>query len=289
MYIIKKGLDLPISGVPSLELEDSSKISSVAILGSDYVGLKPTMLVKVGDCVQSGQKVLEDKKNPGVFLTAPASGTISSINRGDKRRFISIEIDTDTENSPKTFKNASGKAEIINLLQESGLWSALRTRPFNRTPKINTLPDAIFINACDTNPLSTDPFNIIQEDQDLFNLGLLTLAEAFNLPIHCCFQNSDFSTAIDSVKYHQFSGPHPSGLTSTHIHNIYPVGKDRLVWALGFQECISLGYLIKNKEIRTSKIIALSGEGVSEPKLIRTNYGANISSLTAEKLMIHLE
>ena len=284
MYIIKKGLDLPISGVPSLELEDSSKISSVAILGSDYVGLKPTMLVKVGDCVQSGQKVLEDKKNPGVFLTAPASGTISSINRGDKRRFISIEIDTDTENSPKTFKNASGKAEIINLLQESGLWSALRTRPFNRTPKINPLPDAIFINACDTNPLSTDPFNIIQEDQDLFNLGLLTLAEAFNLPIHCCFQNSDFSTAIDSVKYHQFSGPHPSGLTSTHIHNIYPVGKDRLVWALGFQECISLGYLIKNKEIRTSKIIALSGEGVSEPKLIRTNYGANISSLTAGKV-----
>jgi len=218
VYIIKKGLDLPISGVPSLELEDSSKISSVAILGSDYVGLKPTMLVKVGDCVQSGQKVLEDKKNPGVFLTAPASGTISSINRGDKRRFISIEIDTDTENSPKTFKNASGKAEIINLLQESGLWSALRTRPFNRTPKINTLPDAIFINACDTNPLSTDPFNIIQEDQDLFNLGLLTLAEAFNLPIHCCFQNSDFSTAIDSVKYHQFSGPHPSGLTDrTHL------------------------------------------------------------------------
>ena len=284
MYIIKKGLDLPISGAPSLELEDSSKISSVAILGSDFVGLKPTMLVKVGDCVQSGQKVLEDKKNPGVYITAPASGTISSINRGDKRRFISVEIDTDIENSPKVFEEAIGKEQIINLLQESGLWSAFRTRPFNRTPKINTLPDAVFINACDTNPLSADPFNIIKDDQDLFNLGLLTLVEAFNVPIHCCFQNSDFSTAIDSIKYHQFSGPHPSGLTSTHIHNIYPVGKDRLVWTLGFQECISLGYLIKNKEIRTSKVIALSGEGVSEPKLIRTNYGANISSLTAGKV-----
>ena len=93
MYIIKKGLDLPISGIPSPEIENSSKISSVAILGSDYVGLKPTMLVKVGDFVQVGQKIIEDKKNPGVFLTAPSSGTISSVNRGDKRKFISLEID----------------------------------------------------------------------------------------------------------------------------------------------------------------------------------------------------
>jgi Na+-transporting NADH:ubiquinone oxidoreductase subunit A len=118
----------------------------------------------------------------------------------------------------------------------------------------------------------------------LFNLGLLTLCEAFNLPIHCCYQNDNFNTAIDSVEYHQFSGPHPAGLSSTHIHNIYPVGQDRLVWTLNYQECISLGYLIKNQTLRPSKIIALSGEGVIDPKLIRTRYGANISSLTAGKV-----
>ena len=92
MYKIKKGLDLPISGVPSSELEDSSKISTVAVLGSDYNGLKPTMLVKVGDSVSAGQKLLEDKKNPGVYLTSPANGSISSINRGDKRRFLSLSL-----------------------------------------------------------------------------------------------------------------------------------------------------------------------------------------------------
>ena len=97
MYKINKGLDLPISGAPALEVEISSKISSVAILGSDYIGLKPTMLVKVGDFVQAGEHLLEDKKNPGVFIAAPASGTINSINRGDKRRFLSLEIDIAAE------------------------------------------------------------------------------------------------------------------------------------------------------------------------------------------------
>ena len=227
MYIIKKGLDLPISGNPSPEIEDSSKISSVAILGSDFVGLKPTMLVKVGDFVQAGQKIIEDKKNPGVFITAPSSGTISSVNRGEKRRFISIEIDVNETDDFKVFNKTSTKNEIIELLQDSGLWSAFRTRPFNRTPKIGTSPDAIFINACDTNPL---------------------------------------------------------GLSSTHIHNIYPVGQERLVWTLNYQECISLGHLIKNQSIRTSKVIALCGEGVANPKLIRTRYGANISSLTAGRV-----
>ena len=97
MYKIKKGLDLPISGVPSTEIENSSKISSVAILGSDYIGLKPTMLVKLGDDVKTGQKVIEDKKNPGIFITSPTCGVISAINRGEKRRFISLEIDCSNE------------------------------------------------------------------------------------------------------------------------------------------------------------------------------------------------
>ena len=281
MYKINKGLDLPISGAPALEVDISSKISSAAILGSDYIGLKPTMLVKVGDFVQAGEHLLEDKKNPGVFIAAPASGTINSINRGDKRRFLSIEIDIAAEEKYKNFDKASSKEEVISLLQDSGLWSAFRTRPFNRTPKIKSTPNAIFINACDSNPLAVDPYFIIKEDQDLFDLGLLALTEAFNSPIHCCFQNDNFKKNIEAVSYNQFSGPHPSGLTSTHIHNIYPVGIDRLVWSIGFQECISIGYLLKNSKIRTSKVISLAGEGVLKPCLINTRYGANISSLTA--------
>jgi Na+-transporting NADH:ubiquinone oxidoreductase subunit A len=242
------------------------------------------MLVKVGDSVSAGQKLLEDKKNPGVYVNSPANGSISSINRGDKRRFLSIEIDCNDDVESLVFKTPENADETLKLIQDSGLWSSFKTRPFNRTPKIDALPKAIFVNACDTNPLSTDPFNIIKIDQDLFNLGLKTLASVFSIPIHCCYQNTNFDMSIESINYHQFTGPHPAGLTSTHIHNIYPVGKNRTVWSIGYQDCISLGYLLQKNKIRTSKIIALSGENVFEPKLLRTRIGSNISSLTAGKI-----
>ena len=281
MYKIKKGLDLPISGNPLPEIEESSKISSAAIIGSDYIGLKPTMMVKVNDFVEIGQKILEDKKNPGVFITAPASGVVSAINRGEKRRFLSLEIDISNDEKYKEFNTSNDKVSLISLLQDSGLWSSFRTRPFNRTPEVDSTPEAIFVNACDTNPLSIDPFIIISEDQDLFDLGLSALNDIFEIPVHCCYQNNNFNQNIDKIQYHQFIGPHPSGLSSTHIHNIHPVNKDRVVWTIGFQECISIGYILKNKKLRTSKTIALGGEGFLKPKLIKARYGANISSIAA--------
>ena len=91
--IIKKGLDLPISGSPSKKITDIPIISTVAILSNDFVGMKPTLFKREGDVVKAGEIILEDKKNPGVFYTSPAGGVIASVNRGDKRRFLSIEID----------------------------------------------------------------------------------------------------------------------------------------------------------------------------------------------------
>ena len=97
MIKTKQGLDLPISGAPSTEVDSSTAINSIAVLGSDYVGLKPTMLVGEGDSVACGQKLFEDKKNPGVFITAPSSGIVQSINRGEKRRFLSLVIGSPIE------------------------------------------------------------------------------------------------------------------------------------------------------------------------------------------------
>ena len=159
MIKISKGLDLPISGSPSLDISDEPKVSSVALLSNDYVGMKPTMFFKEGDHVNCGEKIFEDKKNKGVFYCAPGSGLIKAVNRGDKRKFISIEIDLDNE---EEFIEFNDQENFINLLQETGLWNSFRTRPFNRTPAISDIPKGIFINCCDTNPLSVDPYEIIK-------------------------------------------------------------------------------------------------------------------------------
>ena len=194
MIKINKGLDLPIPGKPIPVISDKPNITSVALLANDFVGMKPTMLVKVGDIVKAGSKIFEDKKNQGVFFTSPAGGTISSINRGEKRKFLSIEIDISDNEQFEDFSLETSTKDVKSLLVNSGLWNAFRTRPFNRTPSIDASPNALFINACDTNPLSSDPFNIIKKDKDLFDIGLELVKSYFNCPIHLSYQNNDFDT-----------------------------------------------------------------------------------------------
>jgi len=95
MIKIRRGLDLPISGAPKQEIHDGPKTSQIAIIGSDFPGMKPTMAVKEGDRVSKGQVLFTDKKNSGVSFTSPSAGTIVSINRGERRVFQSIVIDID--------------------------------------------------------------------------------------------------------------------------------------------------------------------------------------------------
>ena len=135
-----------------------------------------------------------------------------------KRKFLSIDIEISDNEEYVHFDTSNVKS----LLVESGLWNAFRSRPFNRTPGVDVNPDALFINACDTNPLGVDPYYIVQDDLKYFNQALKALSESFTCSVHCCYQNSDFDTSIDKIHYHQFSGPHPAGLSSTHISKIYP-------------------------------------------------------------------
>ena len=281
MIKISKGLDLPISGTPDPVISDTPKVTTVSLLGNDFTGMKPTMLVKSGDIVKRGTKIFEDKKNPGVFFTSPAGGVVKEISRGDRRKFLSIDIEiADNEDHVEFDTNEN----IRNLLINSGLWNAFRSRPFNRTPSIDSSPNAIFINACDTNPLAVDPYFIIKEDLKYFNIGIKALYENFSCPIHCCYQNADFDLSVEGINYHQFSGPHPSGLTSTHINKIYPVNLKRIAWTIGYQDVISIGYLLEHNFLRTHKLIALAGPSVFNPSLIKARISGNIDELTAGKL-----
>ena len=284
MIKISKGLDLPISGKPDISITDEPKISSVSLLANDFVGMKPTMLVKENDEVKVGEKLFEDKKNPGIFFTAPAGGLVKSINRGDKRKFLSIEIEISQNEEFIDFDMGSSQDEIKNTLINSGLWNVFRTRPFNRTPNISSSPEALFINCCDTNPLSVDPYEIINIDKDSFDKGLETIKQLFDCDIHLTYQNNNFDNTLSGINYHQFTGPHPAGLVGTHISKIHPVNLNSKVWTANFQDIISIGYLKKNKKIKTTKIISLGGPAVFEPSLIKVRHGSNLDDITAGKI-----
>ena len=284
MIRITTGLDLPISGAPKASLSDEPNSSSVALLSNDFIGMKPTMMVKEGDEVKAGQILFEDKKNPGILFTSPAGGKVKDINRGDKRRFLSVEIDISDDEQFEQFEIGESPDQIKNTIINSGLWNSFRTRPFNRTPSIKESPDALFINCCDTNPLSLDPHHIITYNQNDFDEGLKILCDLFKCDINLSYQFDDFDTSNDNINYYQFEGPHPAGLSSTHISNIYPVNLNRSVWTINYQDVISLGYLKINKKIRTNKIISLGGPSVYEPSLLNVRICGNIDEITAGKI-----
>ena len=174
MIDIRKGLDLPITGNPEQVITDGPAVTQVAVLGPDYVGMKPTMAVQEGDRVKKGQVLFTDKKTEGVQYTSPGAGVVKAINRGERRVFLSIVIELDGDEE-ETFKSYTPEQltslsadEIQDNLVASGLWTALRTRPFSRVPELGSRPQAIFVNAMDTNPLAGDPQLVIKEQAAAF-------------------------------------------------------------------------------------------------------------------------
>ena len=283
-YILKKGLSLPISGAPSEEIEVAPEVARVGIVGDDFEGLKPTLLVKVGDPVQKGQPVFLDKKNPGVTFTSPASGVVEQINRGKKRKFESLVVNVDG-NEEKTFakataSNLSLRDPVIEVLLESGLWTAFRTRPYGKVPRVDSLPAAIFVTAIDTEPLAPHPRVIMKEKEEAFIQGVLALAALSN-KVHVCLSSETDVRPIDhpNVHYQIFEGPHPAGLPSTHIHFVDPVGPNKTAWHIGYQDVGAIGHLFLNGRIDCERYAAICGPGVTDPKILKTQMGASITEL----------
>ncbi|HMQ11698.1 MAG TPA: Na(+)-translocating NADH-quinone reductase subunit A [Oligoflexia bacterium] len=284
---ISKGIKLPITGeVASNEIYDlSTHAKDFAILGPDYNGMKPTILTKVGETVKVGQVVFEDKKNPGVVFTSPVAGTIKSINRGEKRTFQSMVIEKNSEQSHVEFENYKNSfsngdftaQEIQNLMQESGLWTALRTRPYSKTPQINAKPKALFITAIDSNPLAPYPNKIIAKYQKDFDLGLKAIS-LLTPKVFLCVANQhvQYNNLPDNCEAFCFEGPHPSGLVGTHIHYLAPADKDHEVWHIGYQDLIALGKLLATGQSWTQRVISIAGSEVKVPKLALVTLGANI-------------
>ncbi|EFN01470.1 Na(+)-translocating NADH-quinone reductase subunit A [Actinobacillus pleuropneumoniae] len=295
MITIKKGLDLPIAGTPAQVIHNGNTVNEVAMLGEEYVGMRPSMKVREGDVVKKGQVLFEDKKNPGVVFTAPASGTVVTINRGEKRVLQSVVIKVEgdeqiTFTCYEAAQLASLSAEQVkqNLI-ESGLWTAFRTRPFSKVPALDAIPSSIFVNAMDTNPLAADPEVVLKEYETDFKDGLTVLTRLFDgqKPVYLCKDadsNIPLSPAIEGITIKSFSGVHPAGLVGTHIHFVDPVGATKQVWHLNYQDVIAIGKLFTTGELFTDRIISLAGPQVKNPRLVRTRLGANLSQLTANEL-----
>lgn len=292
--ILKKGLNLPLQGDPEQKIYPGNPVTKVALLGSDYPGMKPRFKVKEGDKVKLGQLLFIDKKNEAVKFTAPAAGTVTAINRGEKRKFLSLIIECDGKEEI-TFSsyagnklNRLGSEKIIHQLLQSGLWTALRSRPFGKVADPETRPHSIFVTAMDTNPLAPSIPVILKEKKENFLNGLSVLAQLSQTKIYLCKKPGEDIPQPDSntVSVAEFKGPHPAGNPGTHIHFLDPVSLHKQVWYIGAQDVAAIGYLFTQGKISMERLISLAGPLVKNPRLVRTRMGASVDELVRDELHV---
>lgn len=294
----KKGLDLPITGQPEQVIHaDVESARSVALVGTDFVDLKPTLLVSEGDRVKLGQAVLSDKKCPRILHTSPGAGVVKAIHRGARRAFQSVVIELDG-NDQLEFKSypvdqlAGLSVDDVkeNLLQ-SGLWTSLRARPFSNVPDPDTAPKSIFVTAIDTYPLAAKPEVVIADRSDDFKNGLTVVSKLTSGKVFLCkAPGVSLPTPTGGqIEVAEFAGPHPAGLVGTHIHHLDPVGPNKTVWHLDYQAVLAIGSLFTTGRLNVERIVSVAGSLVKKPRLVRTRAGACLSDIVNGQLVTDKE
>ena len=290
---IKQGLNIKLKGEAEKVYASAPLPEVFAIKPPDFTGVTPKLMVKQGDEVEAGSPLFYDKYNERMKFCAPVSGEVIEIVRGEKRKILEIKILADKEISYREFRKADpqslSRAEIIDVLLESGVWPFIRQRPFHVIANPNDLPKSIFISAFDTNPLAADNDFILHGQGEDFQTGLNAIVKLTDGKVHLnvsadLMPSSEFTNA-KGVQINKISGPHPAGNVGVQIHHIDPVNKGEVVWYLYPQDILMIGRLFNQGRLDATRVVALAGSQVKAPKYYRTFIGSSLKNILSGNLV----
>ncbi len=287
-FVIKKGLDIKLLGCAEKTVVDLNA-DRFAVKPPNFMGCFPKVLVKEGDSVKAGTPLFYDKYRENIVFTAPVSGKVEAIKRGAKRRLLEIIIDSDGKNEAIDFGssniNSLKREDIVDKMLKSGVWPVLRQRPYSVIANPNDTPKAIFVAAYDTSPLAPDFDLIVHGKGEEFQSGLDVLTRLTEGTVHLNVDAANTTSKVflnsQRVQINSFSGPHPSGNVSVHINKIDPINKGDIIWYLYPQDVLTIGKLFKQGKFDSSRVIALAGSEVKNPKYYSTFIGASIKNMVS--------
>ena len=277
-----------MKGTPSDEITSSILPEKVSISPKQFRGIKPKLIVREGDKVETGSPLFFDKLKPKIKWASPSSGVVTSIQYGARRVIENIEI-TVEDKKPDLSKsysssqlNNSDRDTIINSLLDACVFPLIRQRPFNKVANPDEIPRDIFISAYNTAPLSVDLFKIIQDNKDEFQAGLTALSK---LTEGSVYLTSNKSMEFDNTTNVTISGPHPSGNVGIQIHHIKPINPGEVVWTVNAQHVITIGRLFQKGYYDPRCIVSIGGSGSSKPQTVEALVGSSIKSLLKDQLL----
>lgn len=286
---IRKGLDIKLVGEADKVKTNVDFAGEYAIKPTDFHGLVPKLHVKAGDKVQAGSILFHDKYNENIMFRSPIAGEVTEILRGAKRRILEVRIKSDIENSYEAIGTIDGSADreaIINYLTNGGLWPLIKMRPVDVIANPSETPKAIFISAFDSAPLAPDYDFVLHGEQENFQRGLDLLGKLTTGKIHLTLNgksNADATfTNAKGVQFNKIYGKHPAGNVGTQIHKIEPINKGEIVWTINPQDVAIIGKCAISGNFDLSKVIAVTGSKIKNPKYVKAIVGANISNILGD-------
>ena len=272
---LRKGLDVKLKGTASLETANVSCPGEYALVPDDFVGVKPKVVVKEGDSVKAGDALFVDKLHPEVKFVSPVSGTVSQVERGDRRKLLSIRVKADKEQVAREF---DVKGDVKALLMESGLFAFFRSRPYDVVANPDDKPKAIFVTAFNSMPLSQDFAYVVKGQEQDFQAGITALSKLARVELGI----SKAETMLADVKDCQvtiYDGPAPAGNVGVQINHTSPINKGEVVWTLSGEELLFIGRLHRSGKVDLTRTIALAGSEVKAPKYYKVKVGQQLTTL----------
>ena len=272
---LRKGLDVKLKGIASLETATVSCPGEYALVPDDFVGVKPKVVVKEGDSVKAGDALFVDKLHPEVKFVSPVSGTVSLVERGDRRKLLSIRVKADKEQVAREF---DVKSDVKALLMESGLFAFFRSRPYDVVANPDDKPKAIFVTAFNSMPLSQDFAYVVKGQEQDFQAGITALSKLARVELGI----SKAETMLTDVKDCQvtiYDGPAPAGNVGVQINHTSPINKGEVVWTLSGEEVLFIGRLLRTGKVDLTRTIALAGSEVKAPKYYKVKVGQQLTTL----------
>lgn len=289
---LKKGFDIQVIGAAEKIIAGDSDAVLFGVKPTDFPGLVPKLNVKPGDRVQAGSPLFHNKLIPEIVFNSPISGTVLSVDRGDRRKILEVVVEKSSEDYLEFGKTDPSKltsSEVKERLLRSGLWPAVRQRPYHIVAKPGDKPKSIFISGFDTAPLAPD-YNFIMDNSpaSLFQAGITAVSKLtggkVNLVLNGKEKPSPVLASTAGVEISYFSGPHPAGNAGVHIHHIDPVNKGEVVWVINLQDIITIGRLFIEGIYKPERIVALTGSEVIQPRYYKMLSGASVASLVKDNV-----
>jgi len=274
---LRKGLDVNLKGKAALETLQVACPGEYALVPDDFTGVKPKVVVKEGDSVKAGDALFVDKLHPEVKFVSPVSGTVSQVERGDRRKLLSIRVQADKEQVAREF-DVNGN--VKELLLESGMFAFFRSRPYDVVANPDDQPKAIFVTAFNSMPLSQDFDYVLKGQEKEFQAGISALSKLAKVELGVSVkQTNDALKNAKDCNVTLYDGPAPAGNVGVQINQISPINKGEVVWTLSGEEVIFIGRLMTTGKVDLTRTIALAGSEVQTPKYFKVKVGQQLTTL----------